>query len=93
MQWQIRFVNMEAQLAMSTRYLDLHWTMRTPQQEKGAKKELEYTTAAYYTTNGDYEQLDVSDKAVEEKVNTKVSWLAYKEQFFSAIVRSEQGFE
>lgn len=93
MQWQIRFVNMEAQLAMSTRYLDLHWTMRTPQQEKGAKKELEYTTAAYYTTNGDYEQLDVSDKAVEEKVNTKVSWLAYKEQFFSAILRSEQGFE
>lgn len=93
MQWQVRFVNMDVQLASSTRYLDLQWTMRSPQQEKGAKKELEYTTASYYTTNGDYEELTPSDKLVEEKINTKISWLAYKEQFFSAILRNEQAFE
>lgn len=93
LQWKVRFVNMDSQLAATTRYLDLHWTMHSPQQEKGAKKELEYTTAAYYTTNGDYEELSVADKDVEEKINTKISWLAYKEQFFSAILRNEQAFE
>jgi len=93
LQWQVRFVNMDSQLAASTRYLDLQWTMRSPQQEKGAKKELEYTTASYYTTNGDYEELTPSDKEIEEKINTKISWLAYKEQFFSAILRNEQAFE
>ena len=91
--WKVRFVNMEGQLAGSARYLDLRWTMRSLQQEKGAKKELEYTTAAYYTTNGEYEQLTPSDKEVEEKVTTKVAWVAYKEQFFSAILRNPEGFE
>lgn len=91
--WKVRFVNMEGQLAGSARYLDLRWTMRSLQQEKGAKKELEYTTAAYYTTNGEYEQLTPSDKEVEEKVTTKVAWVAYKEQFFSAILRNPDGFE
>jgi len=91
--WKVRFVNMEGQLAGSARYLDLRWTMRSLQQEKGAKKELEYTTAAYYTTNDEYEQLTPSDKEVEEKVTTKVAWVAYKEQFFSAILRNPEGFE
>lgn len=91
--WQVRFVNMDAHLAASTRYLDLHWTMRTPQQEKGAKKELEYTTIAYYTKNDDYEQLSPTDDIVEEKVSTKIAWVAYKEQFFSSILRYSEGFE
>ncbi len=91
--WQVRFVNMDAHLAASTRYLDLHWTMRTPQQEKGAKKELEYTTIAYYTKNDDYEQLSPTDDIVEEKVSTKIAWVAYKEQFFSSILRYPEGFE
>lgn len=93
LKWQVRFVNMDTQLAASTRYLDLQWTMRSPQQEKGVKKELEYTTASYYTTNGDYEELTPSDKEIQEKINTKIAWLAYKEQFFSAILRNEQAFE
>lgn len=91
--WKVRFVNLEGQLGGAARYVDLRWTMRSPQQEKGAKKELEYTTAAYYTSNGEYEQLAPSDKEVEEKITTKVAWVAYKEQFFSAILRNTDGFE
>ena len=90
---QIRMYQMDALLAANQRYVDLSWTMRSPQQERGLKKEAEATLLAYQTPNGDFEEINQKDEPVTKKVETKVEWLAFKEQFFSAILRAPVGFE
>ena len=82
--------NMRSHIAANQQYLDLEWAMRTPQQEKGAKKESEYTLLAYQAFNEDYEEIHQKDELVRETVSTGLKWVAFKEQFFSAILRAKQ---
>lgn len=83
---------MDQLFSSNQQYVDLEWHMRSPQQERGAKKELEYTTLCYRTPNGDYEEFSARKDAQEEKVTTSVEWVDFKEQFFSAILISHDGF-
>lgn len=91
---RVDFENLQQQVVATQQFIDLLWQMETPKQEKGVKKELEYTKLAYYLQNGDYEEAPMRDPAKPKPVETKdrVEWVAYKQQFFSMILRTHTPF-
>lgn len=91
-QMEVAFHGMERHIQSQQQYIDLQWNMLSPQQEKGSKKELEYTTLAYLASNGDFEQMKFSAKTAEERVTTTMSWIAFKQQFFAGFLSAPGGF-
>ena len=66
--------------------LKSYWKYKVHQQEKGRKFENRYSQIYYYLTDDeDYEYLSETSSETEE-VNEKIRWIAYKDQFFSAVL-------
>ncbi len=72
----------------------LKWNIVSPQEEKGFTNENNYTTIAYKYpgVDGDFEELKTSTGTVSESIPTKVQWMAFKQQFFSSIIVSNDNF-
>lgn len=66
--------------------MDVEWTDKCRQQEKGFTFENRYATLTYHMADGgtDYinETKDVTDKEIEDVID----WVAFKNQFFSAVM-------
>jgi len=70
--------------------LDMHWTTKIRQQEKGRKFEDKYSAIEYKYVADDVEKLSES-KDEEKELPNKVKWIAFKDQFFSSILISNEG--
>ncbi len=88
----IRNHNMQNVLAQNQTTLEMHWAQKIRQQEKGRKFEERYAQMQYMFTNRDIETLS-EQKNDREKENGRIRWIAYKDQFFSTVFISEDGFE
>jgi YidC/Oxa1 family membrane protein insertase len=84
---------MESLIPSGVNYMNLEWEMSTPQTEK-SKDNQDMYTGIYYQVDADkevdYLSLTSSD---EEEINARLSWVAFKQQFFSAIFIAKDGFE
>ena len=92
MDFTIRANNMEDKLATSTQYIDIEWSQRSRQHEKGFTYENRLSNLSYKYTNDDTDHLSESkdeDKSIPERLN----WVAYKNQFFSSVWIADQNFE
>ncbi len=90
--FSIQFSNMHRVVSGMPSSIDLVWDVTVPQLEKGMDNENNYTTIAYRLSNGDYEELNArSDKGAED-VSTRISWIGYKQQFFSTFLVSNENF-
>ena len=89
--FDIVITGLERELAANRNYLTLDWMMYTPQQEKGAKNENQYSQIyyKYYQDETGYLS-NMSDE--EEDLKTKVQWIAFKDQFFSSIFIAKDYF-
>ncbi len=75
--------------APSMRTLDIQWTDRARQLEKGFDFEQRYACIRYHRTDGKTKNLsETSDK--ETDVEEALDWVAFKNQFFSAVLISQQ---
>ena len=92
--FNIKFVGMSDIIPRNYTSLDLNWNVNTPQLEKGAKNENNFTTIGYkyYQDEVDDIRSRGNDEA-EEEINTRVKWIAFKQQFFSSILVAENYFE
>lgn len=90
--FHINFRNMGRVVAQNINSIDLVWNALMPQLEKNATKESEYTTITYKLPNGDFEKLNERNATVSEDIKTRISWVGYKQQFFSAFLVSEDNF-
>lgn len=91
--FNINFVGMNEVIPNNYSILDLNWEVNTPQLEKGAKNENNYTTIGYkfYQDEVDDIRSRGNDEA-EEELNTKVKWISFKQQFFSSILVANESF-
>lgn len=89
---EVDFVGMDRYVTSSQQYVDLEWSMISPQQERGVKKEGEYTRLSYYLYSGKYEEETLREKPRVVETKDRLSWVGYKQQFFSAILKSEVPF-
>ncbi len=88
----VQFHQMDQLITSQQGYIDMGWRMFSPQQERGIKREQDYSTIAYSTANGDYEELNRREGYDSANVNTKVRWVAFKEQFFMTALSVSDGF-
>jgi len=83
--------NAKAILAQNLTSLEMQWNQLIPQQERGRKFEERYAQLQYMLTGGDMEKLSES-KSDSEKENSRIRWIAYKDQFFSTVLIADEGF-
>ena len=93
MDFNVRFVGMNDVIPNNYSTLNLNWEINSPQHEKGADNENNYTTIGYkfYQDDVDDIRARANDEASEE-INTRLKWMAFKQQFFSSILVADQYF-
>tara|TARA_B100000963_G_scaffold65862_1_gene54071 strand:- start:92 stop:1987 length:1896 start_codon:yes stop_codon:yes gene_type:complete len=90
--FEINMLGMNEVIPYDQNLLSLDWNMKTPNIEK-SKTMQEQGTWLYYHLQGedDVEYVKHDKTEIEEK--NQISWVALKQQFFSAILISENGFD
>ncbi len=82
---------LENYFAPNTKTMSIHWNDLARQQEKGYTFENQYSTLTYKEKKGDTEKLSEVETD-EEDAEKAVDWVAFKNQFFSAILIAQQDF-
>ena len=91
--FDINFVGMENIIPSGVNYMNLEWQMKTPQTEKSKSNQDMYTGIQYqYSADKEVDYLSFTSTD-EEKIKSKLTWVAFKQQFFSSIFIAKNGFE
>ena len=72
--------------------VDIEWSEMCRQQEKGFTFESRYATLTYKEKNGGTDYLNETKEIVDEKMESNLDWVAFKNQFFSAVLISKDDF-
>ncbi len=87
----IQAVNMEGKLAASNNAVDIEWSQRARQIEKGYTYENRLADLTYKIAGEGADNLSAS-KDDEEELTEAVDWIAFKNQFFSAVLIADADF-
>ena len=72
--------------------MDIEWTDLARQQEKGFTFENRYATLTYKEKGGGTDYLSETSETIDEKIETALDWVAFKNQFFSATLIAKDEF-
>ena len=87
----IKANNMTTVMPAGVNSLDMQWTSKIRQQEKGRKFEDRYSAIEYKYVADDVEKMSES-KDDQKDLPNKVKWIAFKDQFFSSILIANEDF-
>ena len=91
--FNIRMVNMDNLLDRRQTYFDINWQTISEQNEKGFENENNNSTVAYrFPGDSSIEELSRSTGSKSETENASIQWVAFKQQFFSAIFIAKDNF-
>ena len=89
---QLSFVGMQGVIPRNVSMFDLDFKVTMPRMEKGYKNESQYSKLDYYF-EGDKKPGEIGrGRSGSRRIDSKLSWFAYQQQFFSVILRSPQQF-
>ena len=89
----LSLVGMEDVIPRNVSMFDIDWNVVIPRLEKGYRNEMQYSKLDYFFPGEKKpEQLGRGGRSDEERVDARVSWFAFQQQFFSAIMRAEDDF-
>ncbi|MCR5077035.1 MAG: membrane protein insertase YidC [Prevotella sp.] len=87
----LQAVGMSGLFSPGYNQLDVNWQEKCRQQERGYTFENRYATLTYKENEGSTDYLnETSDK--EETTEEALDWVAFKNQFFSAVIISKDNF-
>lgn len=89
----IQAQGLNAIFAPNTNSMDVVWQDKCRQQEKGFTFENRYSTLTYHKADGGTDYLSESSEKVDEKIEDKLDWIAFKNQFFSAVMIAKDDFQ
>jgi len=93
LRFDVRLVGMQPYISRNNTQMDLQWSLQIPRLEKGYDNEKNYSTMAYKFPNNDkVENLGLRKSEASERLKTRLEWVAFQQQFFSAILLAEQSF-
>ncbi len=72
--------------------MSIDWEEMCAQQEKGHTFENRYTSLTYHNADGGTEHLSETSEKIDETIEKKIDWVAFKSQFFSAVMISKNDF-
>ena len=89
---ELSLVGMDGVIPHNVSMLDIDWNVVIPRLEKGYKYEKQYSMLDYYFTGDKKPEQIARGKDDSERVDTKVKWFAFQQQFFSAIMTASNEF-
>ena len=88
----LSFVGMEGIVPRNVSSVDIDFSMIVPRMEKGYRNESQYSKLDYYF-DGDKKPVEIGrGRSASKRIDSKLSWFAFQQQFFSAIVRAPGEF-
>ncbi len=88
----LSFVGMEGIVPKNVSSVDIDFSMVIPRMEKGYRNESQYSKLDYYY-DGDKKPVEMGrGRSASKRIDSKLSWFAFQQQFFSAIVRAPGEF-
>ena len=89
---ELSFVGMEEVIPRNVTMFDIDWSVVIPRLEKGYNNELQYSKLNYRFPD-DKKVHDIGrGRDADKRLDARVSWFAFQQQFFSAIMRAENDF-
>lgn len=89
---ELSFVGMDGIIPRNVSVFDLDFNVTVPRMEKGYKNESQYSKLNYYF-EGDKKPEEIGrGRSASKRVDSRLSWFAFQQQFFSAILRAPQQF-
>lgn len=73
--------------------MDIDWSDKARQQERGFMFENRYTTLTYHNAEGGTDYLNEGSEKIDEKIEETTDWVSFKNQFFSAIIVAKDNFD
>ena len=88
----LSFVGMQGVIPRNVSSFDLDFSVTVPRMEKGYRNESQYSKIDYYY-DGDKKPEEIGrGRNASRRIDSKLSWFAFQQQFFSAIMRAPQQF-
>ncbi|MGO1521945.1 MAG: membrane protein insertase YidC [Sphingobacterium sp.] len=91
LQFDIQTVGIGSLVDVSSKKLLLNWQTTLLKKERNVKSEREKSTIFFKEAEGGVDHLSESSDD-SETVEEKLSWIAFKQHFFSAVLTSNEGF-
>lgn len=73
--------------------MDVDWSDKARQQERGFMFENRYTTLTYHDVEGGTDHLNEGSEKIDEAIEESIDWVSFKNQFFSAIIVAKDNFD
>ena len=89
---ELSLVGLDGIIPRNVSMLDIDWNVVIPRLEKGYRYEKQYSMLDYYFTGDEKPEQIARGKDDSERVDTKVKWFAFQQQFFSAIMTASNEF-
>ncbi len=90
---QINLVGMDRYIPRNVTQMDLNWLVDVRHLEKGFDNEKNYSTIAYkYPNSTEVENMGHRKADGSESITTRLEWVAFQQQFFSAILITDESF-
>ena len=89
---ELSFVGLEEVIPRNVSMLDIDWSLVVPRLEKGFKNEMQYSKLNYYFTGDKKPEIIGRGRDGSKRVDTKMKWFAFQQQFFSAMMTSADEF-
>ncbi len=89
---ELSFIGMENVIPRNVSVVDIDWSLVVPRLEKGYKNEMQYSKLNYYFSGDKKPEMIGRGRDGDKRVDTKMKWFAFQQQFFSAIMSSGSEF-
>ena len=83
---------MEGLFSPNYNMMDVDWNEMCRQQEKGFTFENQHTSLTYHKSEGGTKYLSETSEEKDKTIDDKINWIAFKNQFFSAVMISKNDF-
>ena len=84
---------MEGLFSPNYNKMDIDWSDKARQQERGFMFENRYTTLTSHNAEGGTDYLNEGSEKIDEKIEETIDWVSFKNQFFSAIIVAKDNFD
>ncbi len=90
--YQVKMVGMQSIISQNTDQLTFNWNVLTPSQEEHIEKEKQNSTVYWKFTGEDADYINPSKDDEKSISESPISWVAFKQQFFTTAVICDKGF-
>ena len=88
----LSFVGMDGVIPRNVSSFDIDFNVTVPRMEKGYRNESQYSKLNYYYEGDKKPEFIGNGRDGERRIDSRLSWFAFQQQFFSVIMRAPQEF-